>query len=125
MDVLLQIHAEPTFFPPENLIFGIFGLFTGGKKWPGRPVVRFSLEVVDSVPEFVFVAKFVKKHLKICRYILTRVPLAFRLFKPIVNDDNHPEESSKIMENIKNFDQESLYLTFHYGMKRRRLFCVN
>ena len=101
-------------------------MFAGGKKWPGRPVVRFSLEVVDSVPEFVFVAKFVKKHLKICRrYILTRVPLAFRLFKPIVNDDNHPEESSKMIENIKNFDQESLYLTFHYGMKRRRLFCVN
>jgi len=101
-------------------------LFAGGKKMARASSCGFSLEVVDSAPEFVFVAKFVKKHLKICRrYILTRVPLAFRLFKPIVNDDNHPEESSKMIENIKNFDQESLYLTFHYGMKRRRLFCVN
>lgn len=29
-----------------------------------------------------------------------------------------------VIKNIKNFDEESLYLTSHYGMKRRRHFCL-
>jgi len=62
--------------------------------------VRFrvlSLEVVASVPKFAlfFWSKFIKHLPKFVKlgswYFLIGGPLAFRLFKPIVNDDYHQE----------------------------------
>jgi len=52
-----------------------------------------SLEVVASVPKLVFVSKFVKhlpKFVKLGYFLIEGSP-AFRLFKPIVNDDYHQE----------------------------------
>ena len=54
-----------------------------------------SLEVVASVPKSVFClfVQICQTSTKICqtRYFLIGGPLAFRLFKPIVNDDYHQE----------------------------------
>jgi len=74
-------------------------LFAAGKKtWPERPFQSFvtrSGRIRAQIPFFCDVSKFVKHLPKFVKlwtwYFLIGGPLAFRLFKPIVNDDYHQE----------------------------------
>jgi len=93
-----QFHTRPIFFPPANLFFGIFWWFVGGKKTVQSSWFRvLSLEVVASVPKFAFFLCLNLSNIyqnlsnSVTVNFLIGGPLAFRLFKPIVNDDYHQE----------------------------------
>lgn len=119
-----QFHTRPIFFPPANLFFGIFWLFAGGKKnWPERPVQSFvtrSGRIRAQILFFVMCPNLSNIYQNLSNFGLgifwSEVHLHFVFSNQLW--------TTIIIKNIKNFDEESLYLTSHYGMKRRRLLCL-